>query len=125
MKKPRTAKPEGLVGFFGHTYEPDDGDPELLAIQYQFKIIRPFPPGRWIVQLYSFMDGDPTRLAVYDETFLLGPKVKLYATAELWNDAYSRHQQTRRYWKEDERMRLLEHQDQRDNPIEKPEELTP
>ena len=79
-KKPKP-KDEGLVGFFGHTLIDKDGE---KTIQYQFRIIRPLPPDRWVVQYFSFMDSGPTNLAVYPESFLLGPDVKLYANQENW-----------------------------------------
>ena len=83
-KKPKP-KDEGLVGFFGHTLIEKDGE---KTIQYQFQIIRPMPPDRWVVQYFSFWDGSPTNLAVYPESFLLGPDVRLYSDQETWHEAH-------------------------------------
>src|SRR5215204_2355987 len=76
VKPVKPVEPVGLVGFFGHTYVDSDEVPGERRIQYQFEIIRPFPPDRWVVQLFSFWDGSPTELAVYTEEFLLGDAVQ-------------------------------------------------
>lgn len=79
----------GLIGLFGHTYidhERYDGK----AIQYQFLVIRQMPPDKWVVQLYSFMDGSPNVLKVYSESFPLSEGVKLYPDADTWNEAYQK-----------------------------------
>jgi hypothetical protein len=78
----------GLVGFFGHTYKDIEGE---MRIQYQFRIIRPLSPDRWVVQLYSALDGTPNCLKVYSEDFLLGDAVNLYPDEDTWNWAYSAH----------------------------------
>jgi hypothetical protein len=43
MKKP-TPRKTGLIGLFGHTYVPDQKEPDTKVIQYQFEIIRRMPP---------------------------------------------------------------------------------
>lgn len=86
----------GLIGLFGHAYTADPEDAERQTIRHQFQIIRKMDGGRCVVQLFSFMDGGPTNVAVYDERFLLGPDVKLYATAELWNEACERENERER-----------------------------
>jgi hypothetical protein len=101
MKKMPGTKPiphTGLASFFGHTFTADEHGEQ--QIQYQFRIIRPMPPERWVVQLYSFMDGTPNRLAVYTETYLLGEQVALYPDAKTWNAGYDKHEHKRRLRKE-------------------------
>ena len=52
-------------------------------IEYQVEILRPGPPGTWIVQYYSFMGGDPTSVGVVPEATLLDDeKCVLYLDAE-------------------------------------------
>jgi len=87
---------EGLIGLFGHTYIADPKNTDEQMIQYQFQIIRKLEPDRYIIQYFSFLDGSPTNLGVMPETELLGPSVKLYATAELWNGAYETSMRWRR-----------------------------
>ena len=77
---------EGLIGLFGHTYVLTEDVPDRKTIEYQFKIIRELSGARYVVQLFSFADGRPTELAVYDESFLLSKDVKLYATEDIWNN---------------------------------------
>jgi hypothetical protein len=89
MKKP-TPRKTGLIGLFGHTYVPDQKEPDTKVIQYQFEIIRRMSPDRWVVQLFSFMDGRPTEVQVYPENFLLGDDVKLYTEHSEWLYAYER-----------------------------------
>jgi hypothetical protein len=86
-RKKRT-RIHGLIGLFGHTYIEDDRRGKM--VQYQFKIIRKMDGGRYVFQYFSFMDGSPTSLGIMSEAELLGPNVKLYATAELWNEAYEK-----------------------------------
>jgi hypothetical protein len=74
----------GLTGLLGHTYIPDPNNPNKTVIQYQFEIVRPVPPERWLVQLFSWMDGRPTSVEVYPESFLLSDKVKLYVNRDEW-----------------------------------------
>jgi hypothetical protein len=81
---------EGLVGFFGHTYTAALDNPDETEIQYQFEIIRKIDGDRYAVQYFSYMDGSPTSLGIYSEADLLGPTVKLYANADLWNAASSK-----------------------------------
>ena len=82
-------EPEGLVGFFGHTYIDDPKNLEDRMIQYQFRIIRKMDTGRYVIQYYSFMDGSPNALGVMTEAELLGDAVRLYPDAETWNTAYN------------------------------------
>jgi hypothetical protein len=55
------AKPtrqQGLLGLFGHTLTPDEeGEPGAAMIQYQFQVLRTMRGERYVVQLFSFMDG--------------------------------------------------------------------
>jgi hypothetical protein len=88
--KSMTVEAEGLIGLFGHTYIPDPQNAERLALQYQFKIIRKMEGNRYVVQYFSFMDGDPTNVGVCQESELLGPNVKLYATEQLWRAGYEK-----------------------------------
>jgi hypothetical protein len=88
MKAIRKKRTHGLIDLFGHLYTPDDTGGKM--IEYQFKIIRKLDGGRYVVQYFSFWDGGPTNLGVMKESELLGPDVKLYATAELWNAAYEK-----------------------------------
>jgi hypothetical protein len=62
-----------LTGFFGHTYINEQ------QLQYQFQVVRRMGHGRYVVQLFSWLDGGKTELAVMPEKELLGPSVKLYA----------------------------------------------
>lgn len=110
-KRPRT---EGLLDLFGHTYVDDPEYPEERAIQYQFKIIRTFGPDRYIVQYFSWWDGDPTNLGVMTEAELLGPDVKLYAHEDLWRTCAEEvnEQRRQRRWaqrdQEREQLRLVQ-----------------
>jgi hypothetical protein len=88
MPKPKPTKnDEELSGLFGHTYVPD---PELddKVIRYQFEILRRLGHDRWIVQLFSWLDGDRTEVAVYPQAYLLSDDVKLYADKDAWHWAY-------------------------------------
>ena len=63
-----TAKEQGeqsgsLVGLFGHTYAPDTETPRA-TIRYQFKVVRHIDGGRYVVQMFSFVDGKPTNVLV-------------------------------------------------------------
>ena len=89
-------QPEGLIGLFGHTYVPDPDDPQASMIQFQFEIIRKLEGARYVIQYFSFFDGTETNLGVLPEAELLGPNVKLYATAELWNLGYEKESDRRR-----------------------------
>jgi hypothetical protein len=63
MKSNKTAKsePQGLIGLFGHTHVLDNDENSATAgkkvIQYQFEIVRQMDDNRYIVQLFSFLDG--------------------------------------------------------------------
>jgi hypothetical protein len=60
----QTAKqPEGLVGFFGHTYIPDPDDADSKVIQYQFQIIRKMDETRYVFQYFSFSTVPPPNSA--------------------------------------------------------------
>ena len=102
-KKAEAQAEEGLIGLFGHTYIPDPEDPEEKMIQFQFKILRRMHGDRYVVQLFSFMDGGPTNVGVYPEAELLGPDVKLYADMELWNEGYEKSMQRVRWRREAKR----------------------
>jgi hypothetical protein len=93
--KSKTAN-EGLVGFFGHLYEPDPECPEHMMINRQFRIVRRMDAERWAVQFLSFLTGEPTSLGVYPESTLLGETVKLYPDAESWNGAAENESRTYR-----------------------------
>jgi hypothetical protein len=69
-------------------------------IQYQFEIIRELKGDRYVVQLFGWLDGDPTEVAVMPESELLGPTVKLYSTKEDWHWAYEKECNRRRYRRE-------------------------
>jgi hypothetical protein len=95
--KPSTADSDkGLIGLFGHTYIAAPEEPGGRMIQYQFEIIRKMEGERYVVQLFSFMTGEPTNLAIYPESFLLGDDVRLYANAEHWNEGYAKTYRYRR-----------------------------
>jgi hypothetical protein len=89
--------PQGLIGLFGHTYVPDIERPNETRIQWQFEIIRRMRGDRYVVQLFSWMDGSPTEVKVMTEADLLGPDVRLYATIEQWNIAYEKEASRHRY----------------------------
>jgi hypothetical protein len=89
-------EPEGLVGFFGHTYIPDPDDADQKVLQYQFRIIRKMDATRYVIQYYSAWDGSPNILAVMTEADLLGEDVKLYPDAETWNAGYEAYNMRRR-----------------------------
>jgi len=98
--KPKTAtEPEGLVGFLGHTYGDDPEGIEKKMIRFQFKIIRKVDATRYAVQYFSCWDGCPTNVGVMSEADLLGPDVRLYASQELWNDAFARALEQRERWR--------------------------
>lgn len=117
MSKARTAtKPkrrgQGLLDLFGHTYVPDpEGTDGALVIQYQFKIIRGMKGDRYVVQYFSFWDGTPTNVGVMTEAELLGPTVKLYATAELWNVGYEKEAARRSSRRRTLEQMRLEHEE--------------
>ena len=83
----------GLSGYFGHTFITDENGHK--RIQYQFRVVRRLPPGRWIVQFFSFWDGTPNKLGVYAEDYLLSDDVALYRTEEIWRAEYDKAE--RRY----------------------------
>lgn len=58
-------------------------------IQFQFRILRPLPPDKWVVQYYSFMSGEPNKLGVYSEEYLLSNQCALYPDHEAWVNAYA------------------------------------
>jgi hypothetical protein len=87
----------GLIGIMGHTYIADENHPGEKEIQYQFEIIRKLDGGRWLCQLFSFLDGRPTEVRAYPESFLSGDDVKLYALADEWHYAYEKECTRRRY----------------------------
>jgi hypothetical protein len=95
-RTPKFVQKDGLAGLFGHTYVPDLDAPDEKMIQYQFEIIRPVPPDCWLVQLFSFMDGRPTEVRVYAESFLLGDEVKLYLREDEWHYVHERECEFRR-----------------------------
>jgi len=101
MKKKLT-KPvmNGLIGLFGHTYITDPDDADAVMIQYQYQIIRKMEGDCYVIQYFSFLDGSPNNVGVYPESELLGPNVKLYATADLWNEAYEKASRRRRIARE-------------------------
>lgn len=74
------AEPDGLVGMMGHTFE--EGE-----IQYQFEIVGRATEKLYRVQLYSWMGGWPTDIAVWPEDVFL-PPTKLYDSHEARNRAY-------------------------------------
>lgn len=78
---------DGLIGLFGHSYHPAVAESARPEIKCQFQIIRPHRDDRYIVQMFSWIAGDPTNVTVMSEAELLGPNVKLFATQELWNEA--------------------------------------
>lgn len=106
MRKPRTSnkEPEGLVGFFGHTYK--TGEPKML--EYQFRIIRRLGYDRYVIQYFSFLDGGPTNLGVMAEKDLLGDLVKLYASEGLWNEAYEKWSRQYSRWERSEERKVVQ-----------------
>lgn len=101
----------GLEGFFGHTLEEpgdvDKGGPHLIrgkAIGKQFQVLRPMDGSRWrrwVVQLFSYWDGAPSKVEVMDEATLLDDeRVQLYPTAAEMQDAYSRFANEWTRWQE-------------------------
>jgi hypothetical protein len=89
-KPSRTDADKGLIDLFGHTYIANPDRSGEKTIQYQFQIIRKMDGERYVVQLFLFLSGDPTSVAIYPESFLLGDDVKLHVTAELWKEAYAK-----------------------------------
>jgi hypothetical protein len=81
----------GLSGYFGHTLVRDQNGHQ--RVQYQFRILRRLPPGRWVVQLFSFWDVTPTQLRAYAEDFLLSDDVALYRNEEIWRVEYEKAEQ--------------------------------
>jgi hypothetical protein len=81
----------GLSGYFGHTFVVDENGHR--RVQYQFRIVRRLPQRRWVIELYSFWDGTPNKLAVYSEDFLLGDDVALYRNEEIWRVEYDKAEQ--------------------------------
>jgi hypothetical protein len=87
----------GLGGYYGHTLVTDEDG--YRDVEYQFRVLRRLQPRRWVVQLYSFLDGSPGRLAAYPEDFLLSDEVALYRDEETWLEWYAKYaqQSARRY----------------------------
>ncbi len=83
VRKP-TRQRNGLLDLFGLSYRDDDPNFPGSVLQYQFRVIRRMHGDRYVVQLFSWMDGGPTEVMVMSEQQLLGDKVKLYASEELW-----------------------------------------
>jgi len=85
----KTASETGLIGFFGHTYGEEGGG--WRVIKRQFRISRRLNENAYVVQWFSFLDGEPTSLGVLHEADLLDPeKTKLYATRKEWLTAYEK-----------------------------------
>lgn len=101
-KKTKIARrSKGLIGLFGHTYVPDlDAGGDATMIQYQFEIIRTMEGARYVVQLFSWIDGSPTTVSVMSEAEMLGPTVKLYSTREDWCEGYDKESRKRRFERE-------------------------
>jgi hypothetical protein len=76
---------QGFAGFFGHTFQ----DAACREFQYQFRFIRQVAPGRYAVQLFSWAFGDPTDIQIWTVEQLSAPTVRLYASADIWRDAYT------------------------------------
>lgn len=68
---------EDLVCLFGHTIDKDG------QIVWQFSVERKISFCRYLIQLYSWMDGGPTEVKVVSETMLTGKRCNLYLTKEI------------------------------------------
>lgn len=84
----------GLGGLWAHEKD-EDG-----YAKRQMMILREAAPGRWLVQLFSWLDGGPTCSEVIDESLLLSAAFVLYGSSEQMRDAYDsgrmRHPEWRR-----------------------------
>jgi hypothetical protein len=90
----RRRRRQGLIGLLGHTFTEQDG---ARRIKYQFEIIRRLPPDRYIVQLFSWLDGSTTNAHVMTEAELLGPDTVLYVTELDWHAACEKEDQRNRW----------------------------
>ena len=86
MIEPSDTSTSGLAGGYGHSIE--DG-----KIAYQFQILRRMDASRlarWCVQLFSWIDGESTRVIVLDERDMLdSSKHVIYATADDMHESYA------------------------------------
>lgn len=72
------ANDNGLVGLYGHTRD-DDG-----VIDWQFKITGMINADECTCQLFSWMDGRPTKIVVLPVAELCSEKCSLYSNREEW-----------------------------------------
>lgn len=81
------AKSEYPVGLLGHSLRP--GSPVL--VEWQFKVMAETKDGRYALQLFSWLSGDPTNIVFVNDADLTDvTKYKLYDSEQKWRDAAER-----------------------------------
>jgi hypothetical protein len=103
----RRGTTKGLVGFFGHAYGQDPDDPERTMIRHQFRVVRKLDAARYVIQFYSFVDGEPNKLGVMSEAKLLGDTVSLYPDAQSWRLAYEKEWRRREVFTREEEDAMM------------------
>lgn len=88
----------GLADLFGHGLIPDDDGRPM--INHQFKVLHRADERRYLVQMFSFVDGCPTNTEARTVDYLLGPECRLYRTESGWNAACEQELEAReRAWR--------------------------
>jgi hypothetical protein len=77
-----TIAPAGLAGLWAHELD-DEG-----YANRQMRILRPVGGDRWLVQLFSWLTGEPGGCEVVPESALLSDRYALYVAGEDMNHAY-------------------------------------
>lgn len=79
--------PQALVGLYFHTFA-DAGDQRV--VEYQGKIVAHVGDGDFLVQLFSWLDGEPTELHLLEVARLKDGRAQFYETREAWTAWYER-----------------------------------
>jgi hypothetical protein len=109
MDKPKRCRKQkehlGIIGMFGLLMQEGKND-----WQYQFQIVRSMGDGRYVCQMFSALDGEPTNCMILSD-LETSDQYRLYADAELWREASG--EMSRRYWNERNRERELRRQSEK------------
>jgi hypothetical protein len=76
----REVPQKGYVGLFFHSFH-EDGE-----LKWQGQIIRRVEKDRWAAQLYSWDDGEPTRVVIVDRAQM--DAFRWYASDDLMNEGW-------------------------------------
>src|SRR5579863_3690707 len=77
-------KSESLIGKFFHSYDKETG----LVMSWQGHVIGEPTPGIFLVQLFSWIMGEPTDQLVIPISQIVEEHWKFYDTHDEWNFAY-------------------------------------